>query len=260
MAGGVFRRRGGALKLFRRQSSAEKPQPGNDLASLMARFGRFEYDPQGSSEDPSWIYGSVIAPLYASGTEDPVKLLARLEREVSSKGGWGAYGAGHAVWEILSTEQRASLRDNASYNAVVDASLQFLRENGVPPMKVTGYEWDHWTMHGGTIDTWIPPRDPPRREEARITPLRAGELRPVARLTATSDSNVMLVRGSAQQGYTGVVDARYSDEDPRRVQSDWESADDLYDLYLMIGRSLQTPPTWHDPEIEPFFPLPKPRI
>jgi hypothetical protein len=226
----------------------------------MARFGRFENDPQGSGEDPSWVYQGVIAPLYASANEDPVTFVELLEREVSRKGGWGAYGAGHAVWEILTTEQRASLRNNASYIAVVDASLQFLRENGVPPKNVRGYEWDHWIEHGGTIDTWIPPRDPPRREEARITPLREGELRPIARLTASSDANVVLVCASPRQGFTAVIDARYSDEDPRRVQNDWKSADDLYDLYLTIGRSLQTPPPWHDPEVGVFFPLPKPRI
>lgn len=248
------------MRLFRRQPSANGPLSGDDLASTMARFGHFEYDPQGSGENPSWIYENIIAPLYPSATADPVKFLELLEMEVSGKGGWGAYGAAHAVWELLTPEQRALLQDNRSYVAVIGASLEFLRKNGVPPKRVTGYEWDHWIAHGGTIDTWIPRRDPPPREDARISPLGEGELRQVARLSESPDGNIVLVRVSALAGCSAVIDARWSDDDPRRLQNDWESADDLYALYVKIGRSLQSPPPWYDPELEAFFPLPKPKI
>lgn len=248
------------MKLFRRQSLADGPPPTRDLASTMARFGRFENDPQASDENPSWVYANILAPLYPSATADPVEFVELLEREVSRKGGCGAYGAAHAVWELLTSEQRALLRNNRSYVAVVDASLEFLRANGVPPERVRGYEWDHWIEHGGTIDTWIPPRDPPPQAGTRISQLREGELRPIARLTDPADGNIILVRTSAEGGCTAIVDARWSDDDPRRCQTDWESADDLYALYVKVGRWLQVPPPWYDTELEAFFPLPKPKI
>lgn len=232
----------------------------HDLVGLMARFGRYEYDPQASDEDPGQIYQSVIAPLYPAASADPAGFVELLEREVSGAGGWAAYGAGHAVWELLTSDQRAGLKDNRSYNAVMDASLEFLRQNGVPPKRLTGYEWDHWTSRAGTVSTWIPPRELPPREKACITPLRDDELRPVARLWESADSNVILVRVNPDGRYAAVVDARWSDEDARRVQRDWEFADDLYGLYAKIGASLQTPSPWHDPELALFFPLPTPTI
>lgn len=226
----------------------------------MARFGRFEYDPQASDEDSGQIYQSIIAPLYPTASADPGGFVELLQQEVSGKGGWAAYGAGRAVWELLTSDQRADLKQSRSYNAVVDASLEFLRRNGVPPKKLTGYEWAHWTSQGGTASTWIPPRALPARGDAFITALGDNELRPVARLWESADSNVILVRVNPDGGYAAVIDARWSDEDARRVQRDWECADDLYGLYAKIGSSLQTPPPWHHPELEPFFPLPAPTI
>jgi hypothetical protein len=248
------------MSFFRRQAPGRGRLPVHDLVGVMARFGRYEYDPHSSDEDPAQIYQNIIAPLYPAACADPAGFVELLAREVSGVGGWAAYGAGHTVWELLSSDQRWDLKDDSSYNAVMDASLEFLRQNGVPPKKLTGYEWDHWTSRGGTANTWIPPRELPARERAFITPLRDNELRPVARLWESADSNVILVRVSPDGRYAAVIDARRSDDDPRRVQSDWEFADDLYGLYARIGSFLQTPPPWHDQELEPFFPLPAPAI
>jgi hypothetical protein len=207
------------MGLFRRQASRRGPLPVHDLVDAMARFGRFEYDQQASDEGPGQIYQSIIAPLYPTASTDPAGFVELLEREVSQVDGWAAYGAGHAVWELLTSDQRRELKDNKSYRAVVDASLEFLRRSGVPPKRLTGYEWDHWTSRGGTAGTWIPPRELPAREEAFITPLGDNELRPVAQLWESADSNVILVKVSPDGRYAAVIDARWSDEDPRRVQT-----------------------------------------
>jgi hypothetical protein len=226
----------------------------------MARFGKYEFDRQHSTEDASWIYQSIIAPLYPLASSNPGALLDLLARNASSTGGWAAYGAGHAVWELLTSDQRRSMSDNDTYNAVMDASLEFLRQNGVPPKQLTGYEWDHWISRGGTIGTWIPPLVPPPRDAAHITPLGQDEIRPVARLWDAPDANMIFVQRSADGRHVAVVDARFSDDDPRRSRSDWKSAENLYDLYIDVASAIQTPPAWYDPELEPFFPLPRPSI
>src|ERR1700722_11597208 len=115
------------MSFFRRQAPSQEPLPMRDIAGTMARFGRFEHDPQASNEDPSWIYENIIAPLYPAASADPAKFVEVLAREVSVAGGWAAYGAGHAVWELLTSDQRVNLKGNRSYNAVIDASLEFLR-------------------------------------------------------------------------------------------------------------------------------------
>jgi hypothetical protein len=60
--------------------------------------------------------------------------------------------------------------------------------------------------------------------------------------------------------YLTIVDAPWGDENRRRVQSDHLSAASQYDLYLQLARALQMPPFWYDPELEPFFPYPKPKV
>ena len=247
------------MGLFSRRSASQWPLPIPELVAAMERFGRHEYDPMRSSEDASWPYESIIAPLYPLASNDPQAFLEMLSEHVSSGGGWAAYGAGHAVWELVTSDVRASLKDHAAYNAVIDASLAFLRRNGVPPKRLTDYEWDHWVSQGGTVATWLPPRPLPPRDPSPITPLNDGEKRPIAQVGAESDSNVILVRHENGR-YVASVDARWSDEDPRRGERDWKSAAALYDLYIEVANSLQTPTPWHDREMAPFFPLATPNI
>jgi hypothetical protein len=57
-----------------------------------------------------------------------------------------------------------------------------------------------------------------------------------------------------------IVDARYSDDDPTRARWVWHRAPTLYQLYLQVGRSLQTPPHWVTSELEAYVPLPPPRV
>ena len=167
---------------FARRSGQQTATPLRDLAESMERFGRFEYYKTDSGEDPGAIYNDVIAPLYPLATSDPHAFLGALAQQASARGGWAAYGAGHALWELLTGDVRDQLRDDPAYRAVMDASLQFLRDNGVPPMRVTGYEWDYWVDAGGSAQTWLPPLPLPRRDTTLLTELRPGEERPVARL------------------------------------------------------------------------------
>jgi hypothetical protein len=244
------------LSRARRQGGSPLP----DLTNKLARFGQFEYYKQQSNDDPVWIYQNIIAPLYELSRSDPDGVLELLRQNASVIGNWAAYGAGHAVWEIFTSEERQGLKDNPSYLAVMDALLEFLRQNGVPPNRLTGYEWDHWINRGGTASSWIPPRPLPARETAVITPLRDGEVRAIVRITEEPDSNIVLARRGEDDNYEAIVDARQSDEDQRRGQRVWKSAADLYDLYADVAGSLQIPAPWHDSELEPFFPLAKPAI
>jgi len=71
---------------------------------------------------------------------------------------------------------------------------------------------------------------------------------------------VILVQRQDDGQYCTLIDARQSDEDPRRTQREWKSAGSLHELYVEIGLSMQTPTYWYDAELEPYFPLPQPKI
>lgn len=235
----------------------KQPALPNNIIGMMERFGRYEFNPQGSGDDAADIWGQ-MAELSPFASADPDGFLVALAGAVLPIGGWSVYGASRTIWEFLSSS--TSVHQHPSYNAIMKAAIDFLRSNGVPPMMVRGYEWNYWLDSGGTIDTWVPRRPTPPPDEAPISELRPGETRRVTQLTSVRDSNVILVRRNSDGQYCALIDAKWSDEDPRRVQNEWKSAGSLHELYIQIGLAMQIPTYWHDPELEPYFPLPQPKI
>jgi hypothetical protein len=71
---------------------------------------------------------------------------------------------------------------------------------------------------------------------------------------------VIFVRQNDDGHYCGLIDAKQSDDDPRRTQWEWKSAASLHDVYVEIGLSMQTPTYWYDLELAPYFPLSEPTI
>ena len=249
---GIFRRR-------QKQHSNEHVLPG-DIVRRMERFGRFEFNPQANKYNDAADIGELMAALYPFASADPDGFLVALAGAVLPVGGWAAYGASRTIWELLSPSASVSVRQHPSYNAIMNAALAFLRTSGVPPKSLRFYEWDHWLASGGTMDTWVPRLPIPSQEEAPIAALLPGESRRVAQLTSEPDSNAILVRRNGDGRYCALIDAKWSDEDPRRVQNEWKFAESLYELYIQIGLAMQVPTYWYDREREPYFPLPRPRI
>lgn len=225
-----------------------------NIISMMERFGRHEWDPMGSTDTETW--SATQEPLWPFASSDPDGFITTLADAVCPIGGWAAYGGARTALNLISP---APL-DKPAFRRLMDAALDFLRANGVPPMRLSGYEWDHWIGSGGTIDTWLPLRATPSPEICTIRPLDGGEMRRVTQLTHEQDSNAILIGLDGDGRVTAFIDAKWSDEDPRRVQNPWKSADSLFDLYRDVALAMQTPPYWCDAELEPFFPLAKPSI
>jgi hypothetical protein len=114
--------------------------------------------------------------------------------------------------------------------------------------------------NGGTSDTWISKRSIPSLDEAPISPLQPDEIRRITQQTSEGDSNAILVRQNDDGRYCALIDSKYSDEDPRRVQNEWKFAASLHELYIQIGLVMQVPTYWYDHELEPYFPLLRPGI
>jgi hypothetical protein len=245
------------MGLFSRSRGAARGS-GNQTADMVARlerFGRHMYD---VAENPSpWPSASedFVLPIYRQYQADQDAFLTALADMAEEYQGWTAYGA-----ERLMIDVAGGNLEHPAYGRIMEASLRFLRASGVPPMKTTGYEWQHWIATGGTNETWVPRRPPPTSADAPISELGPSETRKVAQLTAADDSNLIFVQRGGSNRYVAIVDARYSDEDPRRAQNEFYSSDSLYDLYMQIALPLQIPPYWCDREILPYFPLPRPRF
>jgi len=225
---------------------------------MMERFGRFEFHQQGSADDIGNIWSQTQAPLQPFASADPDGFLVALARVVLPVGGWVVCGASRTIFNVLSPSE--SVRQHPSYNTIMNASLEFLRTSGMPSIMLNGYEEAHLLASGGTLNAWATWPPTPSQEKAPIAELLPDETRRVAQLTSGPDSNVILVRQVSDGRYCALIDSQSSDKDPRRVQREWQSAGFLYELYITIGRLLLTPPYWYDRELEPYFPLPRPRI
>jgi hypothetical protein len=227
----------------------------NDIVTVMEGYGRYTFNPMDADHAGVDAWESYIAPLWPYAREDPDGFSAALAAETLPKGGWAVYGAAHAVVELTDRSD-----DNAAHQALMDASLRFLRDNGVPMARLTGYEKAHWNQRNGAFESWLAPRIPPEPDAAPITPLRRGEVRLLVQVEERADTNLYLVRRDPDGRYTVLVDARWSDEDPRRVRTAWTSEETLHQLYVEVGWSLQVPPHRHDPELGPYIPYPRPVI
>lgn len=230
-----------------------------DIVPLMEMYGRNKFDIHGTGVaqgvDTSRIL--MLEPdLYPVAQADPDAFVTALATAVLPAGGWAAFGAGRLIRELLGNEYSHPASDEIRM-----AGLQWLRDNGVPAtLFLAPVDWEFWLEHGGKTEDWLPARSGYRPNEAHVSDLRIGEMRRVAQLTASPNSNVIYVRRNGDHEYVGVVDAPHSDDDLRRGQFEWHQADSLHGLYVRIGEALRMLPYWCDSELEVFIPLDRPRI
>ncbi|MFE6486446.1 hypothetical protein ACFVGN_26425 [Streptomyces sp. NPDC057757] len=224
-----------------------------DMASRMERFGRFEFDPANSGIDASYVWSELQAPFVEFAGSDPEGFADELAEAVGPAGGFALFGAARTIWSLVGSDFRSP-----SYDGVRMAALEYFRSNGVPSSRLSSDDLRFWREQRD--EPWLVGRPRPAPDRAGITPLAPGEVRPVARLTAADDSNVVLVKVGPDGGYRAVVEARNSDTDPSRGHFDWLGAATLHDLYTQIGEAFQVPVHWAAAELEPFIPLPPSRL
>lgn len=230
------------MGLFRR-----RPKSRLGLVEDMERFGRFEIDVTASTDDGGAVWQATQLPLMSLSQENPEGLVRMLADECIPVGGWAVYGAERTVVNLIGTDP-----PGPDWPRLLQASMEFLRSHNVPPMRIPNYMWMHFLDTGGTVETWLPMRPPPNRATTTITPLGEAEVRRVAKLGPAPDANVVLVRREGHE-FVALSDARWSDEDPTRSQSEIHRATTLYDLYLDVAYRCPVR-DWSDPELDPFFP------
>jgi hypothetical protein len=116
---------------------AKVPQ---NIVSKMETFGRMEFYWEDSSIDRSRIWDDFATVVYPMAEADPEGFISHLAEAVVPVGGWAAYGAERTLFNLSSPVNKES----PAYHAILTASLNFLRENGVPNLMLSGYEWEYW--------------------------------------------------------------------------------------------------------------------
>ncbi len=230
----------------------------NNIVASMEMFGRFEFDPQGTGVGRGIDIGQIgmIEPQFCLlAQNDPAAFVTALSETVLPVGGWAVYGASRLIRSLLGFDYSDPAAD-----AIRMAGLQWMRDNNVPPMRIAEVDWEFWLNNGGKDVPWLPTRPGYHPEDTPITDLAIEEARRIVQLTAEPDSNVILAYRNGEHAYMTVIDAPYSDEDPRRSQRVGIQAETLRDLYTQLGSGLQLLPFWCDSELEAFIPYDRPRI
>jgi hypothetical protein len=237
------------MSLFNRRERGESAALSSsrlpaDMARQLELHARSVWDLRGGARSPLRV-----DTMYFLAEADRDGFLRELRAVVESGGGWTALGGKYLVTDILPIET-----DTADFNAIMLAGYQFLRQNGVPPMRLSPNDHTLWQRVNTRGEPWLVWREPP---PDTLTPLRSGEVRKVAEIKrADGYANTILVRQDGPSAFRAVIEGAYSEEDPRLSCTDWHTAASLHDLYIRIAESSQTPTDWAAPDLQPYFPLP----
>jgi hypothetical protein len=202
------------VRLFNRGRDRSAPEATGrrEAASLGAaavaeleEFGRFSYDPQGAL-----LPGDLEPRMYGMYQADAETFLTALA--AADHGGWIAYGAERMMVSIAGGDL-----PHPAYDVVMAQALAVLRANGVPNSRLTGYEWSWWLKHDGADQPWLAGKPAPAAADHGISPLRRGEVRTVAQMTADPAGNILLLteREPPEQGYAVVIEGPWSEQTRR---------------------------------------------
>lgn len=139
-----------------------------------------------------------------------------------------------------------------AYCRLLDAALDFLRENGVPEIELTINERSYWhRKHPDEV--WLEPVTA-RPAESSLTPLAVGQERKLSVADASSDSKAIYVLHPAEGRYVWALDMP-SEDGSGRAREERGHASSLSEIYAELGENLP-PSHWVDPEFAQFLPFP----
>ena len=194
--------------------------------------------------DPGWEPIIPVAFEMQART-DPPRYVRAISEVAVPVGGWAVYGAAEFALDIGSHD----LEDPA-YRRLFVEGLLVRRAAGVPWPMLNGFDQMYWSAEHPE-EPWLPPRVPPARDEAVLTPLAVGEERAIARLSGDDDSKVLYATRPLAGTYAIVIEQPQDEGLPaRRVMFE---AGGQYDAYLGVGmHEFSLAHFWTDAEFEPF--------
>ncbi len=232
------------MGLFSKKSKSPLPA---DIVPRMARYGQARW----SLEWDAFTPGPFDEEIRGMPPDAQRSWVAALSEAVVPVGGWAIYGAEETVMKALGHPV-----DLPAYRAILEGAFDFQRSAGVWESQLSINERVYWgTYHKD--EPWLMPRNSPARETALIADLPVGQERKIAVMSKAPGTGEVYAAHPEPSKYVAIVERG---TDGERVRTQAENADSLYDLYWKVAQAMPTPNYWVDPEFEPFFPFPGPRI
>lgn len=224
----------------RKQDSGGEITVPEGIVAAMAEYGQQRLH---DTDAP----GPFHEELESLAADDQKAWVEALSQVIVPVGGVAAYGASTLVMLCLSHPVELD-----AYCRLLDTALDYLRENGVPEIELTGYERSYWRrMHPD--EAWLRAVTS-RPAESSLAPLAVGEERKLSVMDASPDSKAIYVLHSAEGRYVWALDIP-SEDGSGRTREERGHASDLSELYADLGENLP-PSYWVDPEFAQFLPFP----
>lgn len=148
-----------------------------DIVARVEKHGKERYHGDNDPFDPDMWSSDYIHELRALSRDEQEKWVSALAAAVLPVGGWAVYGAEELLMSALGPPGHIT-----GHGEIVEAALEFQRAGGVWWNALSPAEQVYWTAHHPDA-SWLEPRDPPSRDEVKITPLSVGEERKLSSLT-----------------------------------------------------------------------------
>lgn len=223
-----------------------------DIVDGLVACGKHELGRDGGPDR----YGPYVHEIKYAPPDRQMAWLAALAEVALPLGGWAVHGAARTAVITLGTN---CVRIPEAC-ALVDASLEFQRAGGMWLSELCIFEKMHWEAHHSG-ELWLTPRPVPTREAAPITPIPLGTERKIAVISRVPDSNEIYIAHTAIGEHVAILDMPVErGTDRGRVRESHDRSADVYEIYRVVARRIFFPNYWNDPEFEPFFAYPSPRI
>lgn len=105
-------------------------------AARIVAFGHAEFAGTGTVDDYR-----LQPDMYQLQQADPERFIREMET-LAADGGWLAYGVSRLVGSVAGPDLR-----HPAFDSIMESALRFLRSEGVPAMRLNGYELSYWSRH-----------------------------------------------------------------------------------------------------------------
>jgi hypothetical protein len=119
----------------------------SDALNRLERYGRHEFDREGSTERPEEMW-PLVSVFMGIARANPAVFLAQMASAVLPAGGYAALGAASVIYDVVPSDNRRG----TSYEAIMTTACRFLRDSGVPRSHADNYLLVHWSKV--TDETW----------------------------------------------------------------------------------------------------------
>ena len=184
----------------------------------------------------------LCADLEIYAKSDPTRFCHELRMIAEPVGGWVEFGAIRLINELLGGIETPDT------DYLMESSLAFLRMRTIPWSNLSSDAHSWWLTNLAGV-AWLPPKQVPLRGASPFTDVRFGEERVLARIEFNSSTFIC-----RREGHEYVVVQQYPgpDEFSEPIEFVDERSQDMYDLYVKVGRGLTSVPDWVDPQLAPF--------